>query len=247
MDIKRMKIGILVAGDLSQERKLRFGTLATMFETLLSSVEPELIYQDYDVFKDVFPTDPQECDGWLITGSYHSAYEDLPWMLRLQAFIRETLDANIPMIGICFGHQIMAQALGGRVEREASGKWGAAVNTYKLDGGAGEFPSWMSSDSTQISLQASHQDQVTILPTNAKLLGGNDFCPNGILSYGNTGFSMQLHPELSSDFIRDVFETRRGDVMSEEETDLVLEKVDLPVDSPLAARWMVDFFKLNQP
>ena len=159
-----MKIGILTCGPLSDEQTSRFGTLADMFQQLLKPHGDDLLFKDYQAYESVLPVSVDECDGWLITGSYHSAYEDLPWIPQLEDFIRRAVTAKAPIIGVCFGHQIMAQALGGKVEKEANRQWGIAVETYKLPESKNGRPSWMSGEVDTISLQASHQDQVVELP-----------------------------------------------------------------------------------
>lgn len=241
-----MEIGILVAGPLSEEQKSRFGTLSDMFEDLLADADADLGFVSYDVYEDDFPESPTSCDGWIITGSVHSAYENLPWMQTLEFFIRQTLAQNIPMVGICFGHQIMAKAMGGTVKKEGQGLWGAAVHDYELDITSHPRPEWMSGDKTTLSLQASHQDQVIDLPPTATRLGGNAFCPNGMLAYGTSGLSMQLHPELSNDFIRSLIEKRYGQQMKAEQAEEALARVDLPVDDTLVAGWIANFFHLKR-
>ena len=238
-----MKIGILVTAFLSDEQVVRFGDLPSMFVALLSLQDEGVEYVTYNVCLDDFPSSPDVCDGWLITGSYHSAYERLPWMLKLEEFIRNALSSDVPMVGICFGHQIMAQAMGGVVAREANGKWGLAVHDYSLILNEGSRPSWMEGAASHFALQASHQDQVVVLPETAERIGGNDFCPNGLLLYGNTGLSMQLHPELSADFITTLISKRRGESMDDVDADDAASRVNDPVDDQLVARWIVNFLK----
>ncbi len=236
-----MKIGILVAGPLPEDLVKAYGTFDDMFRELLLKQDPDLTFQSYDVFKDAFPTDTGECDGWIVTGSLHSAYEKLPWMLRLEAFIRDAIAANSPIVGICFGHQIMATAMGGVVEKAPSGKWGAAVHHYKVD--ADKRPQWMDAENDEFALQASHQDQVTVLPESGCLIAGNSFCPNGMIAYGQSGLSMQLHPELSAPLIETLLKQRRGLSMTEEDADTALSHVHDAVDADRVAKWIVRFFR----
>ena len=81
------------------------------------------------------------------------------------------------------------------------------------------------------------------LPPGSERLGGNDFCPNGIIAYGQHGLSMQLHPELSSAFIESIFKQKRGEVMPEEQVDEALSRVNDPVDDARAAAWIVHFMR----
>lgn len=238
-----MKIGILVTGPLSDEQKARHGTLPDMFVDLLSPLDPDLTHEAYAVHEGEFPADRHCCDGWIVTGSVHSAYEQLPWMLKLEAFIRDCIESGPAIVGICFGHQIMATAMGGVVRKQAQGLWGAAVQTYRLALDEEDRPGWMQGTGEGISLQASHQDQVTGLPPGAKLLGGNDFCPFGILGYGEHGLSMQLHPELRADFIESLLRARKGQTMSTGQVDEALQRVHMPVDDRLVAGWIMAFLR----
>ena len=137
-----MKIGILTADRLSDELVDQFGPMPDMFERLLLSADDQLEFESFDVYLDDFPCGPAQCDAWIITGSTHSAFEELPWIIRLKAFVREVLGAGVPMVGICFGHQLMAEAMGGKVEREPNGNWGAAVHNYQINAN-GPRPYWM--------------------------------------------------------------------------------------------------------
>nr|WP_321457490.1 gamma-glutamyl-gamma-aminobutyrate hydrolase family protein [uncultured Cohaesibacter sp.] len=238
-----MIIGILVAGPLPDDIAAKFGTFDTMFKDLLLKQDPELTFKKYLVYEDEFPASAKECEGWIVTGSLHSAYEKLPWMLTLEALIRDAIAAKTPTIGICFGHQIMATAMGGTVQKAPSGKWGAAVHRYNVYQDGDDRPGWLDEGVEEFSLQASHQDQVTVLPESGCLLAGNDFCPNGMIAYGNAGLSMQLHPELSSENVKTMLLKRRGHEMSVDDADEALAHVEDPVDSARVAKWMVRFFK----
>ncbi|WP_319410351.1 gamma-glutamyl-gamma-aminobutyrate hydrolase family protein [uncultured Cohaesibacter sp.] len=238
-----MKIGLLVAGPLPEELVTKFGTFDSMFEHLLVKQDPGLTFQSYRVYEGLFPADAKECDGWIVTGSLHSAYEKLQWMLKLEELIRAAIASGKQIIGICFGHQIMATAMGGTVEKAPSGKWGAAVHRYQLSADVANRPSWLDKEVTAFSLQASHQDQVTVLPESGCLIAGNDFCPNGMIAYGNSGLSIQLHPELSSSIIKTMLHNRRGNAMSNEDADEALSRVNDPVDADLVAGWMVRFLR----
>ena len=238
-----MKIGILATSVLTEKNLVQFGDLPSMFATLLSGQDSRLDFETFDVCFDVFPASSNLCDAWIVTGSPRSAYEKLPWMVRLEDFIRQTIAANIPMVGFCFGHQIMAQAMGGTVAKEANKEWGIAVHNYQVMLEGAPRPKWMDGEATSFALQASHEDQVTALSSAIKRIGGNAFCPNGLLLYGKSGLSMQLHPELSAGFISELIDMRRGRSMSDEEADAALTQVDKPVDDQMVARWIVNFMR----
>ena len=121
-----MIVGLLECDHVDERfRDATDGDYLELFGRLFGAHVPDLELRPFDVVGGELPDGPEVCDGWVCTGSRHSAYDDLPWIADLQAFIREVAAAGRPFVGICFGHQVLAQALGGRVER-ASG-WGAGV------------------------------------------------------------------------------------------------------------------------
>jgi GMP synthase (glutamine-hydrolysing) len=150
------------------------------------------------VLDGVLPDSVHHADGWLITGSRFAAYEDHPWIPPLEDFLRRAYAAAVPIVGICFGHQILAQALGGRVEKFAGG-WSAGQVAYGLKGGPD--PAW---------LLAWHQDQVVVKPNDAEVVGSTPFCRYAALAYGDRAFTLQPHPEFTPDFLADLVAARRG-------------------------------------
>jgi len=154
-----MKIGILRTGHSPDGMIDSHGNYDTMFERLLEG--HDFTFETFSVVDGEFPAGPQDADGWLITGSKHGAYEDHAWISPLEDLIRAIHAADKPLIGVCFGHQIIAQALGGKVEKFAGG-WSVGRTDYTLDG-------------APIALNAWHQDQVVVLPQSARVVGQSDF------------------------------------------------------------------------
>ncbi|MFO6464449.1 type 1 glutamine amidotransferase [Jannaschia sp. KMU-145] len=223
-----MKIGILQAGHTTEDIRTVHGDFDAMFKRLLDG--HGFTFRAYDVEHMVFPDAVTDCDGWLVTGSRHGAYEDHAFIPPLEAFIREAHDANVPLVGICFGHQIVATALGGEVVK-FDGGWALGRHPYRL------------SDGSEITLNAWHQDQVVTLPPGAEVLASSDFCANAILSYGDRAFTVQAHPEFSNAVLTDYVRVRRGtgtypdDRMDEAEATLAK-----PVDDARLARAIARFF-----
>ena len=187
-----MHIGILQTGQSPEPLRAAAGDYPDMFAALLA--HRGLSFRTYNVEAMEFPASEHDCEGWLITGSRHGAYEDHPFIKPLEAFIRAIIAAQVPLVGICFGHQIIAQAMGGTVERYKGG-WAVGPQTYDFGG-------------EKVVLNAWHQDQVTQLPPDAKVIACNDFCANAALIYGDTVLTLQSHPEFRDSFMEGLMETR---------------------------------------
>lgn len=222
-----MKIGILQTGHAPDALVEGSGDYDRMFRDLLAGNGFE--FETWSVVDGRFPPGPEAADGWLITGSRHGAYEDHAWIAPLEALIRAIHARGLPLIGVCFGHQVIAQALGGKVEKFAGG-WAVGRTDYELDG-------------RKVTLNAWHQDQVTRRPEGARVLAGNEFCENAILAYGDTIWTLQPHPEYGADFIRGLIETRGRGVVPEPVLAAASADLDRPVDNDSMAAFMAAFFR----
>lgn len=222
-----MKIGILQAGHAHEALMPTTGDIAVQFERMLEGNGFDFV--TYDVVDMVFPASIHVCDGWLITGSKHGAYDDLAFIAPLENMIREIYAADIPLVGICFGHQIIAQALGGKVEKFKGG-WAAGRTTYDWNG-------------ETLALNAWHQDQVIERPADATVFATNDFCQNAALVYGNRAFTTQPHPEYGAQFMGGLVEFRGKGVVPDDLLSQAHANLDKPVDNARIAAQIAKFFK----
>ncbi|WP_424939529.1 type 1 glutamine amidotransferase [Aliiroseovarius sp. S253] len=192
-----MKIGILQAGHSPDELRDSVGDYGEMFTRLLDGHGFD--FQIFSVVDGEFPAGTEDADGWLITGSKHGVYEDHAWIPPLEALIRDIRDAGQPLVGVCFGHQIIAQALGGKVAKYDGG-WSVGRTEYDFG------------DQT-LALNAWHQDQVIDTPEGAKIIAATDFCANAAMMIGDKILTIQPHPEFTAPLVAGLIEHRgRGNV-----------------------------------
>ncbi len=222
-----MKIGILQTGDAPDALRDQHGEYPDMFERLLAG--HGFTFARWRVNAMNFPASVHDCDGWLITGSKHGVYEDHPFIKPLEQFIRDSLAAGVPVAGICFGHQIMAQALGGTVEKYAGG-WSTGPTDYDFGG-------------ETLRLNAWHQDQVVTPPPGAATIASSQFCQYAGFAYGKTGYSVQAHPEYGDTFIQGLIDHRGRGVVPDAILEDAHDKLGAPNDSARIANQIAAFFK----
>jgi GMP synthase-like glutamine amidotransferase len=227
-----MKLAILETGrppgNLSQE----FGDYPRMFERLLG---PGFDVESFDVVGGNLP-EPTQHHAYLITGSPAGVYDPLPWIAPLERFIRDAKDAK--MVGVCFGHQVMAEALGGHVVKSDKG-WGAGLHRYTVV----RSEPWIDSAGT-IAIPASHQDQVVVQPANTAIVAASEFTPFAALAWTDRpAISFQFHPEFSPAFAKALIE-KRYDVVPN--PDAAIASLDAPNDNEVVGRWIRNFLNGEQ-
>lgn len=226
-----MKIGILMTGRTPEDSDAFAGGYDQFFVRYLAG--RGFTFETYAVLDGVLPDSPGAMEGWLITGSRHGAYEGHAWIPPLEDFLRATYAAGVPIVGVCFGHQILAQALGGVVEK-FDGGWCVGTQTYRSDVfGTQNMVAW-------------HQDQVVKRPKDAKVIGSSDFCENAFLAYGDRALTIQPHPEFDADFLGELI-ALRGDVLPPEQKQQAADTQFAPLTSADFADQIEAFYRAPRP
>jgi GMP synthase-like glutamine amidotransferase len=228
-----MKIGILVTGHIDEPHKSNHVGYAHMFQQLFKKADVTFEYAVFNVIDDQWPETIDSCDSWLITGSASGVYDNTAWMQKLKRWITHAHEQGVPMVGICFGHQIIAEAFAGVVEKY-SGGWSLGpqvyqLNNFELDG------------KIEIQLNAVHQDQVIEKPENARCIASSSFCENAILMYGDSILTIQAHPEFTCEYEKTLLEFHKGKNIALEPSQKALHKMNdqiISMDDLTIARWM---------
>ena len=212
-----MKIGILLVGRASEDLVDEYGTYAEMLIALINTEEQVFEFKTFNILDDEFPKDHLECDGWIVTGSPHGVYEDHSWIPTVSQLINNVYEANLPIFGVCFGHQLIAQALGGHVEKSEKG-WGLGLHKYQVN----NKPDYMSNLSEEVTLNICHQDQVLRPPQGATVYAKSEFCENAGFYIKDKVLTMQAHPEFLVDFTKALLTARRDVTIPKEFVDPAL-------------------------
>jgi GMP synthase-like glutamine amidotransferase len=231
-----LKVGILEAGSPPPPLQERFSSYGAMVQELLG---PGHEFATFDVRNGELPPRADSCNAYVITGSASGVYDGDTWIATLEDFVRSASGGSA-MVGICFGHQLMAEAFGGQVIKSPKG-WGIGLHRYALRDRA----AWMDGAGS-IAVPASHQDQVVQLPADARVLGGSDFTPYGIVEYPRRrAMSLQSHPEFTPEYAAALIELRRASKYTPEEADRALESLREPNDRVRVAGWLDQFLRAN--
>lgn len=233
-ELPRKTLGILQAGRSPEEIIDRYPDYNQLFVDLLG--EDSFDYRHWAVLDNDFPESVDDADAWLITGSRFGAYEPHSWIPPLEQLIKEIYAKGAPMVGICFGHQIIAQALGGKVEK-FSGGWSVGRVEYALN------PQIFSDIPEQgTPLLAFHQDQVIELPAGAVNAGSSNICEHAALVYDSRILTIQPHPEFDQSFVGALLDAR-SDILPHD----VLEQANRTLHEPIVrdpiAQTLKDFLQ----
>ncbi len=230
-----MKAAILLCDQVLEEYQDRFGQYQDMIHSMLAPFFPGLESTPFMCHQGELPEDIDAFDFYISSGSRSSVYDDEAWIHRLIRFIRQLHQQQKKFIGICFGHQLIAMALGGNVELSSKG-WGIGIATNEIS----QQPEWMAPNPGQLRLLASHQDQVVELAPNTEILAGSDFCPFFLLQWNPHFLSVQGHPEWSVDYARALLDDRH-DQYPDNTLEQARQSLTHQPDNQLFARWIRQF------
>ena len=230
-----MKLGILKTGRPPRPAIPQFGTYPDMFMGLLGADAYD--WRVYAADEGEYPAAPEDCDAYIVTGSAAGVYDSDPWIGQLLDFLRSA-KGRAKLVGVCFGHQAMAQAFGGQVIKSPKG-WGIGEHDYAVV----KAEPWMDGASA-IRLPASHQDQVVGLPPGAEVLVASAFTPMAGLAYRDQpAISIQPHPEFDPAYATALIEARRGKVYADAQADAAIFSFAGPDDRTRVGRWIGAFLQ----
>lgn len=235
-----MKLGMLNATTPADEATFALPEIKN-FQAFFDSVPHQLTLIEYRVTQGEYPAALHACDAYLITGSPQGVYDQEPWIATLADFIRRSYTAGQKLVGICFGHQLLAHTLGGHTEKSSHG-WGMGLRPFDIL----TAPPWMNPPLTQGQLYFCHQDQVVRLPPLAHRVASHATCPNAIFVIGDQVLGIQGHPEFSPAYMASLITMLTptvGALVAQRATSSL--ETGAP-DAMVVANWVVNFLQQTQ-
>jgi len=226
-------IGVLVCAHLPMElRPLAGGDFDALYRHFLRTGDPAIETRSYDAVDGELPASADECDAWIITGSPHDAFEHTPWIDALADFVRDAVAEGARVVGVCFGHQLVARALGGTVER--SDRYTVGPHTMHV-----EATDWFTGG--EVTINAMHRDVVTRLPTGAHTIATGTTAEFPAFIVGTSVLCLQDHPEFGRSLTAALIDSR-AELIGEADAATSIERLRrMTTDGELLAGWIVDF------
>jgi GMP synthase-like glutamine amidotransferase len=236
-----MKAAILKCDEVLEVFRPPFTDYSDMIQDMFAAVDDSIEFDIFDCRAGQYPDQPDAYDFFITTGSRAGAYEDLPWVKPLIEFIKQLDRKKIKLIGICFGHQVIAEALGGKVEKSDKG-WGVGIASNSIV----NTPAWMVPAKTELNILVSHQDQVIQLPEQAQVIARTDFCPNFFIQWSEHFISVQGHPEWQPEYSKALMNYRKN-IIPHDTIEAAMQTLQTPADNRLFTQWMLNFITMDKP
>ncbi|WP_031526226.1 glutamine amidotransferase-related protein [Dyadobacter crusticola] len=233
-----MKVGLLECDHVREDLMHIAGDYRQMFPALFSQVAPEWEFVFYDVCNGIFPDSVHECDLYISTGSKFSVYDQEDWILRLKVLVNDVYESGKKYVGICFGHQMLAEALGGKVVQGSPG-WRVGVHSFSSI----ENAEWMQPEMQEFNLLMMCQDQVVAMPPNSTLLAKTADCSVGMFQVGPHMLGIQAHPEFPGIYNKALMELRLERI-GQAKVDAGIASLALPTHEFVIATWIKNFAML---
>jgi GMP synthase-like glutamine amidotransferase len=230
-----LQICILETDVLRPELVDQYDSYGRMFEQLFTRQPIAAEFKVYNVMEGHYPPDSERYDAYLVTGSKADSFGPDAWIQTLKTYLLERYNRGDKLLGVCFGHQLLALLLGGKSERAVQG-WGVGIHQYRMAG----KPTWMSPDLEDLTLLISHQDQVTKLPENATLLASSEFCPIASYCIGDQVLCFQGHPEFVHGYSRALLDLRQQHI-GEPAYSKAVDSLQHNHQGHTVAEWMMRF------
>jgi GMP synthase-like glutamine amidotransferase len=236
-----LKIGLLQCDHVVEELQPKHGDIPDLFQNLfrrfnlLNTAAPEVSLDVYDVTKGEYPDLTEKYAGFISSGSRYSVYDKEPWIIRFKEFVQTLYQQKKKFVGICFGHQMIAEALGGKCATSDRG-WGIGVKQVAIL----KPKFWMKPESGSYHLIVSHEDQVATLPPNSEIIGGNAHCPFSIYTVDKNFLGIQGHPEFTPAFTADLMAFRL-DRIGRQGVDKAMATLSTPTDDVMITQWIINF------
>lgn len=228
-----MKVGLLQCDHVLD----KFQHIAGDYQQMFAALFPDVDMVPFDVCQGHFPASVEECDAYLCTGSKYSVYDDVEWIKELQRFVRELYAREKIYVGVCFGHQLLGEALGGKVEKSPDG-WCVGAHNFVVT----QREKWMIPFPSTYRLLMMCQDQIVALPPDSIVLATTPACPVGMLRVGPRMLGVQAHPEFPVAYERALLEDRVGRIGAER-VGAGLTSLTLPLDTGILGEWMGNFME----
>ena len=232
------RIAILETGHPPEHLKNDFDDYPARFRALLGE---GVATTRFDVQSGHLPEDPSAFQGAIVTGSAAGVYDELQWIPQLVDWLRAAR-GRTRLVGICFGHQALAHAFGGVVEKSDKG-WGVGLHRYdvRID------EPWMHPRARTIAIPVSHQDQVTAISDDARVIASSGFTPYAGLAWGEDAISFQCHPEFQPAYAAALIEARRGHRIPHDLADEALLSLEGANDRAVLTAWIRAYLLLTPP